>query len=157
MKHLYTEIVIDQPLKNVWQALTDFEKYPQWNSFLTKVDGELRVGSRLKVCATPPRSVSRVFYPVILSVNEGHEFRWLGQLFLPGILDGEHIFTLKVLDKNKTLFIHREEFSGLIVPLHQRVRLAGTRKGFIAMNEDLSILRTTSPLHKAGETHAVDV
>lgn len=134
---VHTEIVIDRPIDEVWQALADFSRYPEWNSFLTEIRGTLAADRNLLVCAIPPKSIARRFSARILSVNEGHEFRWLGRFLFPGVLDGEHVFSLLAKGDRKTKFVHTEKFTGVITPIHSRLRLTNTRNGFIAMNEDL--------------------
>ena len=47
MKEIHTEIEIHAPAERVWQVLTDFAAYPQWNSFIRRVEGEIRAGARL--------------------------------------------------------------------------------------------------------------
>ena len=47
--YLKTEIIINVPVEKVWEALVDFQKYDQWNQFIPSVDGELALGSVLKV------------------------------------------------------------------------------------------------------------
>lgn len=36
MKELFTEIEIKATPESVWQLLTDFEKYPEWNPFIRR-------------------------------------------------------------------------------------------------------------------------
>ncbi|HWC70427.1 MAG TPA: SRPBCC family protein [Actinomycetota bacterium] len=61
MRELRTEIEIDAPPEQVWQVLTDFGAYPDWNPFIRSIEGEPQVGSRLNVridptpWATPPQ------------------------------------------------------------------------------------------------------
>jgi uncharacterized protein YndB with AHSA1/START domain len=38
-KEIITEIEIDASPSQVWQVLTDFEKYPTWNPFIKKISG----------------------------------------------------------------------------------------------------------------------
>ena len=39
-----TEIEIEAPANIVWQILTDFERYDEWNPFIRLIDGRLKVG-----------------------------------------------------------------------------------------------------------------
>jgi len=38
--HIATEILIQAPPTRVWQVLTDFGAYPQWNPFIVSLQGE---------------------------------------------------------------------------------------------------------------------
>lgn len=35
-----TEIEIAAPPATIWAVLTDYERYPEWNPFLTKISGD---------------------------------------------------------------------------------------------------------------------
>ncbi len=137
MKLLETEIIIEAPAAKVWQVLTDFEKYPEWNPFIKEFDGEVKVGEKFKVNLHPPDSRPMTFHPRCLVLNENREFRWLGHLFIKGIFDGEHVFELEELEVGRTRFIQKEYFRGILVPLMWNKVELGTRKGFIGMNQAL--------------------
>lgn len=77
------------------------------------------------------------FRPIVLKAERGRELRWRGRFLLPGILDGEHIFSIEPLGENKVRFVQREEFSGLLVPLAWRSLDTDTRRGFTEMNAAL--------------------
>ncbi len=66
------------------------------------------------------------------------EFRWLGTMFFKGVLDGEHIFQLETIDDCTVRLIHREYFSGVLVPFVWRFFLnTKLRRGFEMMNDRL--------------------
>jgi uncharacterized protein YndB with AHSA1/START domain len=46
-----TTLPIAASAGTVWEILTDFERYPEWNPSLPSIDGELRAGS--PVALTP--------------------------------------------------------------------------------------------------------
>lgn len=137
MKELKTEIEINGSTEKVWEVLTDFSSFPKWNPFIKKIEGELNIGAKLKVFMEPPGGKGMTFKPVVKILEPKTEFRWLGNLLIPGIFDGEHIFQLEQIDNNKTKFIHRENFSGLLVPLFWKSLTSNTRRGFEEMNKAL--------------------
>lgn len=53
MAKLETEIDITLSPRQVWDVLTDFESFPQWNPLLTVI-GEPKLGSKLQVKANSP-------------------------------------------------------------------------------------------------------
>ena len=139
-KELDTNIEIDAPANTVWEALTDFDRYSQWNPFIRSIRGEAKQGEQLEVFIQPPGGSGMTFRPVILDLQPGRELRWIGRLLLPGIFDGEHQFQLEALGENRTRLIHREVFSGLLVPLLWRDLDTKTRQGFEEMNHALKRL-----------------
>ena len=49
VRELSTEIIIRAPAGNVWRILTDFSRYPEWNPFIKKIEGDSVERSRLIV------------------------------------------------------------------------------------------------------------
>jgi len=137
MKELLTEIEIEAIPERVWDILTDIARYPEWNPFIRRVDGTLRPGARIEVRIEPPGGRAMTFRPVVLTVEPGRELRWLGHLLIPGLFDGEHIFTIEPIDADRVRFTQRETFRGLLVPLFRKSLDVGTQEGFQLMNAAL--------------------
>jgi len=144
-KELYTEIEIGATPEKVWQTLTGFENFPQWNPFIRRISGELKVGARLNVVLQPPGGRDMTFRPQVLKVEPNRELRWKGKLLIPGLFDGEHIFKIEPLEEKRVRFIQRELLSGILVPLFFRGMDETTRRGFEEMNQVLkSMVERTS-------------
>ena len=76
--------------------------------------------------------------PTLLEFSPLKEFRWKGQLLVPGVFDGEHYFRLRERAEGGSCLTHGEIFSGFLVPLVFRGALRnGTELGFQAMNQAL--------------------
>jgi hypothetical protein len=133
---LRTEIQIDAPLAAVWDVLTDFPRYSEWNPFIQSVGGELREGTRLAITLTPPDGSTWNIKPRVLRVRPEAELRWRGRLFIPKLFDGEHFFLLEQLGEKRVRFVHGEDFSGILVQL-LRSTLTQTARGFVGMNQAL--------------------
>ena len=136
MKEIYTEIVIDAPASAVWDILTDFDNFPQWNPFIKEISGNLKKGSQIKVFIKPPNSNGMKFKPEILEYQPEKELRWLGKLWIPWLFDGEHSLIIKNRDDNKVLFIQKEKFNGLLIPFFSSM-FKDTESGFEMMNQAL--------------------
>ncbi|MBF2001279.1 MAG: SRPBCC domain-containing protein [Synechococcales cyanobacterium M58_A2018_015] len=133
-KEINTSIEINAPAETVWQVLINFSCYAQWNPFIRSIQGEARQGATLEVFIQPPGRNGMTFRPIILALEPGRELRWIGRLLLPGIFDGEHQFQLEPIGGNRTKFVHREVFSGLLVPFLWSSLAQPTRQGFEEMN-----------------------
>jgi hypothetical protein len=130
MRHeICHQVVIDAPASEVWAVLTDWERYPDWNPFITTLDGVLEEGARLSVAIAPPGGRGMTFRPRLLAVREHRELRWLGRVLVPGLFDGEHAFELEPLPGGRTLLVQSERFSGVLVRW-LRGGLAATELGF---------------------------
>jgi hypothetical protein len=137
MKELHTEIEIDAPSERVWELITDFASYPQWNPFIRSISGQPTPGERLEVRLEPPGGRGMTFKPKVLNVEPNRELRWLGHVLVPGLFDGEHSFAIQPLEENRVRFAQREAFRGLLVPLFARSLDNNTRRGFEEMNRAL--------------------
>jgi hypothetical protein len=119
MQAIETGTDIAAPPWRVWRLLTDFDGYPAWNPFLTRVQGRPEPGARLRVRVEAPGRSALVLTPRVAVLETGRALRWRGRLlFLPGLLDAEHAFHLEWLaDARATRLRHAVRFSGLLAPL----------------------------------------
>lgn len=108
-------IEIAAPPDAVWRVLMDFPAYPDWNPMVRNITGTSREGGRLDVQVENNGSTMR-FSPTVLSVDPNREFRWVGRVLVPGLLDGEHYFRLESTAAG-TRFTQGERFRGVLVPV----------------------------------------
>ncbi len=85
------------PRSGSGRYLTDFAAYPEWNPFIPCISGPGTVGSRLDVQLQPPGGRGMQLRPTVLAAAPSEELRWLGQLGVPGLFDGEHRFRIEPL------------------------------------------------------------
>ncbi len=137
MKQLSAEIEIDAPAERVWQVLTDFAKFPEWNPFIRQMSGEARVGARLQIRIGASGTRAMSFRPKMLNVEPNRELRWLGRVLIPGLFNGEHSFTIEPLDEKRVRFVQHEKFTGLLVPFMAKSLDRDARRGFEEMNQAL--------------------
>jgi hypothetical protein len=137
MKELHSEIEIQATDEKVWQILTDFASFPQWNPFLRRLIGEPKTGAKLEVHIQPSGTSGMTFRPTVLNAEPKRELRWLGHLLIRGLFDGEHILTIEPLAGNHVRFVQREIFTGVLVPLFARGLDIDTQRGFEEMNRAL--------------------
>lgn len=109
-------IDIAAPPAAVWAVLTDGTAYPAWNPFMRRLEGTARTGTTLTVEIHPAGGSPMTFTPTVLVAEPGRELRWLGRVLVPGLLDGEHAFTLEAVPGG-TRLTQSEDFSGVLVPL----------------------------------------
>ncbi len=92
-----------------WRVFADLSTWTRWFPMLRAVDGELRLGGRLRLhFAAGPTSL-----PVDVTVEEfapGKIVRWVGGKL--GVR-GNHAYLFDVRQPGSTRFTSREEFSGL--------------------------------------------
>ncbi len=138
-KQIKTEILIHSTPETIWNILTDFKKYPEWNPFITSIEGKAEVGMKIKARMQPPEAKGMTFTPKILAFRANKEFRWIGHLLFPGLFDGEHCFELIDHGNGTTTFIQKENFKGILVPIFSKMLDVNTVNGFKLMNEKLKL------------------
>ena len=101
LRELRSDVTINAPAERVWELLTDFGSFSDWNPFMLRASGELAIGRKLVVYLKPPGGMGMTFRPRVVKVDPNREFRWLGHLVIPRIFDGEHIFEIEPIMFNK--------------------------------------------------------
>jgi hypothetical protein len=72
-----------------------------------------------------------------LEFSEEKGIRWLGRLWIPGLFDGEHSFSMIRNPDGSVTFVQAETFRGILVPLLKRSLEKDTKRGFEEMNRAL--------------------
>lgn len=135
-RELTSEIEINATPERLWQILTDFGAYAEWNPFIVEIAGTPANNAKIRVCIRPPGGKKMQFRPRVLLSEPNRELRWLGRVWFPGIFDGEHTLALEPLDGNRTKFVQHENFKGILVGMFSKT-LDRTQSGFEQMNEAL--------------------
>ena len=106
---------IDAPVDVVWSVLTSGESYPEWDSGVTRVEGRIVGGGKIKVFAeiSPDRA-----FPVKVALQEPEKMTWTGGMPL-GLFKGVRTFTLEATESG-TKFHTREEFTGPLLGMISR-------------------------------------
>jgi hypothetical protein len=134
---------IDAPPEKVWAVLTDFSSYPEWNPFIVRASGTLRVGERLNVTLQVPEMKAVSFKPRLLDVEPGHLIRWKGVTYLPGLFDGRHALSVEPLPDGRSRFRTHEDVTGMLLPFLGTV-MRRTQRGFEALAEAVKTRVETS-------------
>jgi hypothetical protein len=132
MKSLHAVIDIDAPAERVWQVVSDFARYPDWNPFIVRAAGEPRAGERLDVTIAAPGMKPVRFRPRVLDVEPGRLIRWKGEFKLPGLFDGRHALIVDPLDGERSRFTTHEDVTGIMLPFAGKV-MAASQQGFELM------------------------
>lgn len=137
MPDVRTSLQIAASPERVWQVLTDFASWPQWNPVIQGFRGEARVGAtvrfKIRIEATPElRFTARV-----VRCDPHREFAWRGGApLIPAIAWGEHWFRMEP-SEGGTLFTHGEDFGGLLALAMRGKTHARVLRTYDAMNRAL--------------------
>jgi hypothetical protein len=134
MKTMSATIQIDAPPAAVWAVLTDLDRYPEWNPLFRQASGQVAVGNRITLRSVHPANGRQMTVkPKITVADPGVELRWASSL--PGIMSGEHSFTLTPAEGG-TRLVQSETFRGLLVAFSGKI-LSRAEASFRRLNEAL--------------------
>lgn len=136
MKENRNEIEIQSTPERVWEIMTDFDKYPEWNPLLCRAEGKLAAGEKVNLTARSASNDMNLLCTVT-AVEPNRQFSWKFHVILPFLFRGEHIFKIEPINEHKVRFIDREIFHGLLVPLQAKKLEMDSKPAMIAMGEAL--------------------
>ncbi|MFM0030904.1 SRPBCC domain-containing protein [Paraburkholderia madseniana] len=129
---VHADILIDRPPADVWNVVSNSTAYPDWNPFITRVDGDFREGETIRiVLGIGPDSM--VFKPTVLVVRPEQDLCWRGSVWIRGVFDGTHCIHLTAVTGG-THLEQTESFSGLLVGRLTKEVIEETQRNFQAMN-----------------------
>jgi hypothetical protein len=117
MTSLYTAVEIDAPRRRVWRVLYHKELWMYWNTFLYDSDPDQAfVQGRdvfLALRRVPGEPITE-FQPHITLVQPNICLQWVSKI--PGLVS-YHSFELQDVGRDRTQYIHQEQFSGRLTRL----------------------------------------
>ncbi len=112
MPVVLTSLAVDAPIDRVWETLTDFDAYPEWNPLILDPRGRAQVGEAFDFrLALGPIAV-----PIAARIvrADGTELRWEGPRspLQASLGRGSHYVRLEPLEPGRTRVVHGEVFHG---------------------------------------------
>jgi hypothetical protein len=135
MKEVKGSVDIDAPVARVWEAVTDFASYPEWNPFIVEIVGELRTGYVFNVVVRAPGRKDMRFPSTVMEIREKEKLDFHG-VPKKGLVSSKHLFILEPAGPDRTRFSQSIAFSGVMVPLAGGV-IKDAQEGLDRMNEAL--------------------
>ncbi|KXO90866.1 Polyketide cyclase / dehydrase and lipid transport (plasmid) [Tsukamurella tyrosinosolvens] len=121
---------IAAPPALVWQALTDFDAYGQWNPFAVEAACDLRPGGAItmRVALRPPKVMTQKEY--IVSVDEGRGFAYAMKPAPAGLLRSIREQDIVDLGGGRSRYTSHFQLDGPLSPLVGALLGAHLRRGF---------------------------
>lgn len=139
MREIRSEIEIAAPLTKVWSILTDFDNWKEWNPIVDQAKGVASLGSKLSMtmrCGDGKEG--NKYMPVVTNVEEPKSFRWRATMMAGFLFTNDKVFELEEIGSG-TRLIHKELFSGMLVPLFWSKMNKAVMPMLNSMNEALKI------------------
>lgn len=109
-------IDINAEAATVWSVLQDLDRFAEWNPFMVKATGALKVGERPTITMALEGAKPMTFSPTVKELVENGKVRWLGKVGPGGLFNGEHTLSIEPREGGGVRFVNHERFSGILVP-----------------------------------------
>jgi hypothetical protein len=109
------KVELHTPNEEVWEAITDFPSYKQWNTVLImKENDHLEIGKKFKVTIIDDKGKQSKFKALTLT-NEQYDSFSARQIILgKWFFSATHYFIIKQKNESETTFIQTWKFSGIL-------------------------------------------
>jgi hypothetical protein len=105
----------------VWDVLTDFGSYSEWNPSLPSISGELRTGGSVSLTLGMPGRPSPKVKATLGDVAPGQHLTWHGNAGADWLFAGDREFLIDRQPDGTVLFTHTEDIHGALFPLFRAV------------------------------------
>jgi hypothetical protein len=132
-----TTFGVDASAETVWDVLTDFDSYPEWNPSLPSISGELKEGSTVSLTLGMPGRPSPKVKAKLVDIVPGRRLTWHGNAGADWVFAGDRQFVIDAQPDGTVLFTHVEDVQGLLFPVFRAVMGDAIQRGHDAFNTAL--------------------
>lgn len=111
-----TLVEINASAETVWEVLTDFERWSEWNPAIPSAAGELSVGGELAMRLNLSGRAMNVTARIEQLVP-GERLSWRGHVGAAFVFTGEREFSIEPHGSRSSQVRHLEAVSGLAAPI----------------------------------------
>jgi hypothetical protein len=129
-------VVVDAPRAAIWSLLTEFDRYDEWNPYITGGSGDATAGSILDLRfrgGTDDEGKMRT--AKVLIVRPMRKLEWRTRVFAPGLLDREQVFRVLPRADGRWDVVQEVRFEGVLVPF---TGFDEDRRGLVEMLDALA-------------------
>lgn len=132
------ETQIAAPQSQVWQQVTHFAAYAEWNPFVIEAHADFAVGQTIRFLEDLQPFGKHWLMARFLDIHPPHSFVWQGHFVAPFLFTVRHTFTVETIGDCQTRFTQRHQNFGLLVPyLALRGVYLASHQGYCAFNQAL--------------------
>lgn len=133
-----SSIIIESNIEDAWNALTNYKKWGEWNTFIPSVEGDFKPQEKISIVVNTPGQKSSRFKPTVYEIKTQEKIAWGGKAVYVGF-EGIHEFYLTRVDNQKIKFTQIERFRGPVV-LFMNGMLERIARGYENMNNEFKDL-----------------
>ena len=116
-----TSVPIEASSERVWDVLTDFAAWSDWNPSVPRISGDCQVGSTLRMTLAMPGRPSANVSAVVTAADPHRRLHWHGTVGGERIFAGTREFDIEPQPDGAVVVTHVEDVSGLLFPVFKAV------------------------------------
>ena len=137
MKEYKIEIKINTSKEVVWETITDFKDYPNWNTVLKMEQNEsIIIGKKFKVTINNPNDKKSKFKAIAIKKEDYKSFAATQKMIGKWLFSATHYFIIKEIDKEHVMFIQKWKLTGILNSLFNK-QIIKSLEHFKQMNDEL--------------------
>ena len=129
-------IGIQAPAELVWELISDFSTWEQWNPVHPRAEGQLKIGTSLSVHQALPGEPVRVIQPVIQDWVPYEQLHWRSTR-LGGFVTAIRYIEIENMGPGSSTFSNGELFIGMLVRWVSREDRRKLKAAYTQMGEAL--------------------
>jgi uncharacterized protein YndB with AHSA1/START domain len=124
---------IDAPVELVWQVITDFPRYGEWNPFCVECRSSLVPGEPIDMLVKLVGSTPRRQREWVRTHTPGHELSYAMKPVPLGALHSQRSHTVTALGSDRTRYESHFELAGRLQPVVTALLGKALERGFAGM------------------------
>lgn len=121
--------------EKVWEVLTDFDRWAEWNPSIPSIEGEPSIGSTVALTLAMPGRPAAKVKAKLTQVDPGRCLAWDGNIGSDRLFAGHREFLIEPQGGGTVHFTHIERVSGLLFPLFRVVMGDAIRRHHEDLND----------------------
>ncbi len=101
----------------VWEVISDFDSWSEWNPSVPSIRGDLEVGNTCAVKLVMPGRPSVKVKVTLTDVDPGRRFAWHGNIVHDRFFAGDRSLEIEPQADGTVLVTHTEEVTGAFFPV----------------------------------------
>lgn len=127
-------IGIQAPAEIVWEIVSDFETWHQWNPLYRKAEGQLKIGTTLTLEQHLPGATPIVIAPVVQDWVPYEQLHWRSKR-VGGFVTAVRYLEIENMGPANSTFSNGELFMGLLLRFVSRDERRALKAAFTEMGE----------------------
>ena len=132
-----TTFAVHAPPARLWEILTDFDRWAEWNPSVPSIAGEPRVGSTVTMTLAMPGRPSAKVKATLTEIVPEHRLVWDGTVGPRWLFAGHREFLIESAADATASVTHIEEVSGLLFPLFRLIMGSAIQRHHDGLNDQL--------------------